>query len=99
MRQGMHCHACGDDFSVDMDMQADGNHVFRCPQCRHEHCRVVKNGEITEEGWAQRNNYNYQTYYPRVYTSNSATSTYASTSGDWYTSSAWANTSTSTASW
>lgn len=69
MRQGMYCHACGRNFSVDMNMQADGNHVFKCPHCEHEHCRVVTNGEITSERWNQRNGDLYAVYYPRVYLS------------------------------
>jgi len=34
MRQGMYCHACGKDFSVHMEIQADGNNVFKCPYCQ-----------------------------------------------------------------
>jgi len=29
--------------------------VLECPNCGHEHCRVVKGGIITDERWDQRN--------------------------------------------
>ena len=54
-RQELYCHGCGKyvQFSVDLDM--DGNHVFKCPNCEHEHCRVVKDGKITGVRWDRRN--------------------------------------------
>lgn len=54
-RQEIHCHHCGKYVQFDMDMSLNGNHVLPCPNCGHEHCRVVKDGIITEERWAQRN--------------------------------------------
>jgi hypothetical protein len=101
MKQNMHCHACSRDFSVDMNMQADGNHVFKCPYCDHEHCRVVMNGEITDDHWDRRNGKLGAVYYPT--TSSSTTSqaqqTYGSTSPSWYITNSWASTSTSTCCW
>ena len=55
MRQGMYCHACDKDFLVDTDLGKDGNHIFNCPYCGHEHCRIVRNGEITDARWDSRN--------------------------------------------
>ncbi len=54
-KQELHCHACGNYVQFDIDMSLDGNHVLECPKCKHEHCRVVKNGVITAERWDQRN--------------------------------------------
>jgi hypothetical protein len=38
-----------------IDASLDGNHVLNCPNCGHEHCRVVKKGVITDIRWDQRN--------------------------------------------
>lgn len=53
--QELHCHACNRYVRFKMDMSLDGNHVLNCPNCGHEHCRVVKNGRITEDRWDSRN--------------------------------------------
>ncbi len=73
MRQSMYCMECGHDFSVDMDMKADGNHVFNCPYCKHEHCRIVKNGEITDERWDVRPGRATITYYDTTITAGTYT--------------------------
>jgi hypothetical protein len=39
----------------DIDLDLDGNHVLTCPNCGHEHCRVVKGGRITGIRWDRRN--------------------------------------------
>ena len=49
------CHACGQDMRFELDLDIGGNHVLNCPRCGHEHCRVVKNGRVTGDRWAQRN--------------------------------------------
>lgn len=54
-RQELHCHNCGKYVQFDIDLSLNGNHVLKCPNCGHEHCRVVKNGIITEERWDSRN--------------------------------------------
>ena len=53
-RQEIHCHACGRYVQFDIDIDLDGNHMLECPNCGHEHCRVVKNGVITGERWDSR---------------------------------------------
>ena len=77
-RQELHCHACDQYVQFDIDMEQSGNHVIICPNCGHEHCRVIRNGIITEARWDRRNggyaNFNQQTAY---YTQGAA---YASTS-------------------
>jgi hypothetical protein len=89
----MYCHACGKDFDVDMNMQADGNHVFNCPHCQHEHCRVVKNGFITSDRWDTRNGNIGAVFYAATTTiTNTATTATFSFAGD-----SWATTSTVTA--
>ena len=54
-RQELHCHACNQYVQFDIDMEMSGNHVIICPNCGHEHCRVVRNGIITEARWDRRN--------------------------------------------
>lgn len=68
-RQEIWCHNCNQYVQFDIDMELDGNHVLLCPNCEHEHCRVVKNGVITDDRWDSRNG---ATYY--VSTSSATTS-------------------------
>lgn len=55
-RQELYCHNCGGYVQFDMDLSINGNHVLTCPKCGHQHCRVVKDGVITDIRWDQRNN-------------------------------------------
>lgn len=55
-RQELWCHNCRHYVQFDMDLSINGNHVLTCPVCGHEHCRVVKDGIITEDRWDRRNN-------------------------------------------
>ena len=50
----MYCTECGKVFIAALDYDMDGCHVVECPHCRHEHCRVVKGGRVTEERWSSR---------------------------------------------
>jgi len=68
-RQELHCHACGKYVQFDLDLSLNGNHVLKCPECDHEHCRVVKNGKITDDRWDQRNGQTYQVYMGSAATS------------------------------
>jgi hypothetical protein len=79
-------------------MELEGNHVFNCPNCGHEHCRVVRGGRITEDRWDRRNG--VATYYiPTTTITMTVTSTYTTYSnntggtGDPYLYSAWMDTS------
>ena len=54
-RQEIFCHNCGKWVQFDIDVSLDGNHVLECPNCGHEHCRVVKDGVITGDRWDSRN--------------------------------------------
>lgn len=53
-RSDMHCTECNKLFIASLDMALDGNHIIECPYCRHEHCRVVDGGKVTEERWSSR---------------------------------------------
>lgn len=45
---------CGRVFEVKLNVSLNGNHRIHCPICLHIHYRVVKNGEITEERFPDR---------------------------------------------
>lgn len=55
MRTQLYCHECGGYFNVNFDLSVNGNHIVKCPNCNHEHCRVIKNGEVTDDRWDSRN--------------------------------------------
>ncbi len=82
-RQELHCHACDNFVRFSIDLSLNGNHVFKCPSCQHEHCRVVRDGKITDDRWDQRNGYTYQA----IASGYSATSTSA---GNFYLYGSWA---------
>lgn len=93
-RTEMFCHNCQNDFTVEFDYSLNGNHVVKCPHCGHEHCRVIKNGEITDDRWDTRNYSPHQTY---TYTASSTSGNgYSFYSLNTYTSSAWLGTTTAT---
>ena len=105
-----YCHECDGYVRVELDYSLNGNHVITCPECGHEHCRVIENGRVTGDRWSSRNRntYNYTTtssnyYNTSMYTSTSTasgTSTATTTSGysQYRMTTAWANTS-GTGSW
>jgi hypothetical protein len=62
-RQEIHCHACDKWVQFKIDLELNGNHVLKCPNCQHEHCRVVKDGHITDIHWDQRNGPTWHVQY------------------------------------
>lgn len=94
MKQNMYCHGCGKDFTIDIDMNANGNHVFNCPHCKHEHCRVVKDGVVTSDRWDQRNGDLGAVYYPTTTTITGTTGVLALR--DSFLVDSWGSTSTAT---
>ncbi len=90
-RQEIHCHGCDRYVQFDIEMDLDGNHVLECPECGHEHCRVVKNGKITGDRWAQRNG---QTFFAS-YVMTSTTTTSAASGYKYFTQQAWSNSTSS----
>jgi hypothetical protein len=102
VKQELHCHACDRYVQFELDMDVNGNHVLECPNCKHEHCRVVYNGEITGDRWDRRNGVRTYRVSPS-YTTSSTTSTYTTyvnggqTTGgttDTFLYSSWSNTTT-----
>jgi hypothetical protein len=91
VRQELHCHNCDRHVQFELDMAMEGNHIITCPNCKHEHCRVIRRGKITSERWGQRNGptYSVSQYSNVTYSilSNStwSSSTAGSTSSNFYT--------------
>ena len=88
-RQELHCHACDQFVQFDIDTEQSGNHVIICPNCGHEHCRVIQNGIITEARWDRRNggyvNFNPNTAFYATgvaFSSSSVYQTYVVNSGN-----------------
>lgn len=54
MKQELYCHECGKYVQFEVP-EVDGNLIVHCPNCNHEHLRVVRNGIITEDRWGSRN--------------------------------------------
>lgn len=54
-RQELHCHDCGKYIQFDLDLEVEGNHVLECPVCKHQHCRVVQKGKVSDIRWDARN--------------------------------------------
>ena len=95
-RQELYCHECERYVQFNIDMSLNGNHVLNCPNCGHEHCRVVSNGKITDDRWDQRNGNAQRVYYA----TNIAYSITSTAGADGYTYvNSWSNTSTSATAW
>ena len=92
-RQELHCHNCNQYVQFDLDLSLTGNHVLNCPNCNHEHCRVIRDGKITADRWDQRNGMTF----PVNSASSTSYSTYSiSTSSSSYLYDSWMNTRTTT---
>ncbi len=74
-RQELYCHECMKNVQFDLDVEFDGNHEIKCPNCGHIHYRVVRDGQVTDE--------RYNSSYGVVTVT--ATSTSSSTMSPYYT--------------
>lgn len=97
-RQEIYCHDCGLYVHFDIDVELNGNHVLNCPNCGHQHCRVVDNGKITDIRWDSRNRAvpvypvsgsTITTATTSIYFSTGSTATAAT--GHWFLSQSWLN--------
>jgi DNA-directed RNA polymerase subunit RPC12/RpoP len=99
-RQEIHCHNCDKYVQFDIDTSLNGRHVLNCPECGHEHCRIVKDGVITDERWDSRNaNIGTMQTYQIAIATTSTVSTYdfyvqVSGTGNTNLYGSWMNTST-----
>lgn len=88
-RQELHCHGCNRYVQFSLDVSLNGNHVLECPNCGHEHCRVVKDGKITDIRWASRNG---PTHVVTWATSTTASTWVTSGARNYFLYNAWMNT-------
>jgi hypothetical protein len=96
-RQELHCHDCDKYVQFDIDVELNGNHVLNCPNCGHEHCRVVNDGIITDQRWDSRNGNVVATYYVSGTATCSAMSVdTTSTGSNTFTTDMWLNTTSAT---
>jgi len=96
-RQELHCHNCNQYVRFSVDLSWTGRFVLNCPNCGHEHCRIIAKGRITEERWDRRNG--GQTYIITTGVTTSATSfEQTSTASNSWTQDLWIN-SASTGNW
>lgn len=54
IRTDLYCTECSKPFIAQIDFSVDGNHIVECTHCRHEHCRAIKNGVVTDARWDSR---------------------------------------------
>lgn len=99
-KQELFCHAC--DKYVQFDVpETDGNLIVVCPNCKHEHCRVVKDGVITGDRWDSRNGFGNGVIIYATGTASTATSfissytlTASTISSSMFIAQSWLNTGT-----
>lgn len=69
VKTDLDCHECGKNFIAQLDFNLDGNHIIECPHCRHEHCRVIKNGIVTGERFDSKNGGRFDVMKRRIWKS------------------------------
>lgn len=80
--------------------ESDGEFIVRCPNCGHEHFRVVRDGVITEERWGSSNSVAsplspvYATGTSTANTSFISSSGTSATTANSFIAQSWLNTST-----
>lgn len=91
------CHSCTQYVQFMIDYDLDGRHILNCPNCDHEHYRVVRNGEITAERWGQDPRQGGQTFIVTNVTSSTVsmdTTGWSGTITNWTTTGTTAGTGT-----
>ena len=54
-----YCQECRKYFDVKLNMELNGNHRVHCPNCKHIHYRMIKDGMITEARFTENSNNEY----------------------------------------
>lgn len=50
-RHELGCTNCRCYVQFSMDLSIDGPYTITCPNCQHDHYRMVQNGKVTEIRW------------------------------------------------
>ncbi len=84
-QQELHCHNCNQYVRFMLDHDLDGSHILNCPNCDHEHYRIIRKGQITAERWGRdpRQGNGGAFYFVSSYASASITSTTSSLDTFW----------------
>lgn len=94
-KQELHCHNCDNYVRFDLDLSVDGDYKLICPSCGHEHYRVVKDGNITDQRWGRDpSQANGGSGWTTIYATSWAQVSYQATSAstNQFTTDAWAST-------
>ena len=94
-KQELHCHNCDKYVQFDIDINLDGPHVIICPNCGHDHYRVVNKGIITGDRWGQSQS--QQQIYQATNVSFTTSSTTTATGTDSFLRSSWLNSTSGSA--
>ncbi len=54
VRTDERCTHCSKPIVFELDFNQNGNFVVICPQCGHQHCRVIEDGKVTKDRWDSR---------------------------------------------
>lgn len=91
-KQELYCHACQNYVQFDLDLSVDGNYRLDCPNCGHDHYRVVKKGKITDVRYARFKSQQDQQWISVSAATYSAAGTFTtSTASSFYLYSSWMN--------
>jgi len=75
----LYCHNCDGYVQVKFDLTLNGRHIVLCPNCKHEHYRIIKDGIVTENRPGNISTYIVSSastsYYATALTDTSAAST------------------------
>jgi len=94
-KQELFCHAC--DRYVQFEIPAkNGRLIVECPNCGHEHYRVVRKGVITEDRWGSANA-GFSTFQAVGGTTTAASIYATSSSTTYFLTTSWASSSYTTA--
>ena len=93
VKEELHCHNCNKYVQFEVDIEQDGHYTIPCPNCRHEHYRVIENKRITDKRWASSN---YTIMVTWATCSSTSTSTSYGSSGDYYHSNGYCSSTTCT---
>jgi hypothetical protein len=92
--QELWCHACEKVVQFTLEHDLDGCHTIICPNCGHDHYRIVRDGLVTGDRWA-RSMSQYNAVSVRATTYAGYTGSTSNVTGGFLATS-WANTTAGT---